>query len=880
MPAILDDPTAPTIYRVSGEAPYPDPANPALPPTIVPRHVTLRDRQTVATVVPFASRHQVPESLLRYLSDQFNKEIEGGDTYPMMDPLSFDKFSAYWFQNFAGIMLLGNIESPADVVDGKDWSAECLGTFYIKPNYPGRSSHICNAGFIVTDAARNRGVGRLMGEAYLDWAPKLGYTYSVFNLVYETNVASCKIWDALGFKRIGRVKNAGNLKSYPDRLVDAIIYGRDLGDAAGGSGNEELVSEERFDKIKFYLKYGRYPNGADRAEKSRLRSAATHYKLLDGDVLMLKDKEVISDAQRQYDIARGVHNQAHAGINKTTATIAERYHWSRIKETVSDVIRNCTECKETGKASWSSQMAQAQVHAQAQAQAQAQSQQSSPGNTSCIGAKRPNLHPPAGSFSSKRSSPSPTLSGAAGVESVAVLPRSLPPSVPSLSEPSHISPFSVSSHPHFSNDPGGTHLAIIPSPSSSLQVNAPSSSIADHDSITRHGHGHNPMLQDASHAHDALHSPSHSHSHQAHHHHHVSGVHTHIALPPLSDSHSVPVSVYQPIDPQIISQPAPRQRSPSSASDPHHHHHAQPQSQTHTQHAHPHALHHHTPQHHHHHHDNQPSPQHQHHYSFDDHHHASPSHHPPHHHHHHDPHGHVDPDADTFQALLHAAEDDAGVDDAVGVVGVGVGVDVDVDVDVLDVDVGVEGHDRHNNNGQSQTQSQSQQRHSIDNDHPNSHKGSAAPTPEPSGGRSAAEVEAEEQAAVDRDLEMLIEPQDDEDDEDEEENSEENSQTAGATTTSATVTTATVVAGLKRSRQDSESTPSHSSGRGVHLGPGGGGGGGGGSSSEMDIDSIVDGVTPSSSKRSSTVAAPGNGGNGKMDVSHLLSTHHDESRAT
>ncbi|CRK48591.1 hypothetical protein BN1723_020593, partial [Verticillium longisporum] len=65
---------------------------------------------------------------------------------------------------------------------------------------------------------------------------------------------------------------------------------------------------------------------------------------------MLKDKEVIPDPRRQYEIARDVHVAAHGGINKTTATIAERYHWSRIKETVSDVIRNCVKCKELGKA--------------------------------------------------------------------------------------------------------------------------------------------------------------------------------------------------------------------------------------------------------------------------------------------------------------------------------------------------------------------------------------------------------------------------------------------------------------------------------------------------------------------------------------------------
>ncbi|KAF4637108.1 hypothetical protein G7Y89_g963 [Cudoniella acicularis] len=348
MPAMLDDPASPSIYRSSGAPPFPNPHNPrpSLPVDVYPRQVTLRDRVTVATIVPFSSEHQVPDSLLAYLSDQLNKEIENGDTYPMMSVMSLGQFASYWFQNFGAVMLLGNIDSADEVVEGKNWATECLGSFYIKPNYPGRSSHICNAGFLVTDAARNKGVGRLMGESYLEWAPRLGYVYSVFNLVYETNVASCRIWDALGFKRIGRVKGAGNLKSYPGQLIDAIIYGREL-----GPESEDFVSEERFDKIKFYLKYNKYPAGADRAEKSRLRSAATHYKLIpETDKLMLKDKEVISDPQRQYEIARNVHILQHGGINKTTATIAEKYHWVRIKETVSLVIKNCAQCKELGKA--------------------------------------------------------------------------------------------------------------------------------------------------------------------------------------------------------------------------------------------------------------------------------------------------------------------------------------------------------------------------------------------------------------------------------------------------------------------------------------------------------------------------------------------------
>ncbi|KAL8685027.1 MAG: hypothetical protein Q9218_008013 [Villophora microphyllina] len=241
-----------------------------------------------------------------------NLEIEKGDTYPMISEMPLTTFGPYWFQNFAAIMILGEAEAVMSAM--------------------------------VDFLSRKRPEIEVSVGSWVK-----GYTYSVFNLVYETNVASCRIWDALGFKRVGRIKGCGNLRSYPDEFVDAIIYGRDL-----GPEGEDFVSEERFDKIRFYLKHGKYPDGADRAEKSRLRSAATHYKLIPtedgterGERLMLKDKEVVSDPQRQYEIARQVHAAQHGGINKTTATIAEKYHWVRIKETVSLVIKNCLDCKES-----------------------------------------------------------------------------------------------------------------------------------------------------------------------------------------------------------------------------------------------------------------------------------------------------------------------------------------------------------------------------------------------------------------------------------------------------------------------------------------------------------------------------------------------------
>lgn len=233
-----------------------DPTSPPIPtshksPNFTPKLVTLKDGITKATIVPFTSLSQVPPSLVAYLCANLAAEIEQGDTYPMMDPLPLEAFGPYWFGKFATAMLLGEIASVEDVTKMRDadWDKICLGSFYVKPNYPGRSSHVCNAGFLVTMARRNTGVGKLMGQTYLEWAPKLvsislaiykdiceantskGYTYSVFNLVYETNVASCRIWDSLGFERIGRVKKCGNLKSFPGRKIDAIVYGYDFEEA-------------------------------------------------------------------------------------------------------------------------------------------------------------------------------------------------------------------------------------------------------------------------------------------------------------------------------------------------------------------------------------------------------------------------------------------------------------------------------------------------------------------------------------------------------------------------------------------------------------------------------------------------------------------------
>ncbi|CDK25513.1 unnamed protein product [Kuraishia capsulata CBS 1993] len=179
-----------------------------------------------ATIYPFQTADEIPEKLKEVLFKTFNDELERGDTYPQEFPASYEEFDAYWLHYFVAVMLEGNL-SVEELGKVDSFEDIFLGSYYIKPNYPGRSSHNCNAGFLVNFAKRGRSIGKTLGQSYLEWAPKLGYTYSVFNLVYETNVASCKIWDGLGFDRIGKVKNAGRLKGY-DHPVAAILFGKDL----------------------------------------------------------------------------------------------------------------------------------------------------------------------------------------------------------------------------------------------------------------------------------------------------------------------------------------------------------------------------------------------------------------------------------------------------------------------------------------------------------------------------------------------------------------------------------------------------------------------------------------------------------------------------
>jgi L-amino acid N-acyltransferase YncA len=82
-----------------------------------------------------------------------------------------------------------------------------VGSYYLKPNFPGLAAQIANAGYLVVPALRRRGIGRALAEHSLVEARRLGFRAMMFNIVLEGN-PSRTLWRSLGFTEIGRIPEA------------------------------------------------------------------------------------------------------------------------------------------------------------------------------------------------------------------------------------------------------------------------------------------------------------------------------------------------------------------------------------------------------------------------------------------------------------------------------------------------------------------------------------------------------------------------------------------------------------------------------------------------------------------------------------------------
>lgn len=121
--------------------------------------------------------------------------IRAGGTYVFDPKSSKEKMVDYWLN-----------EDKITYVAEHDGGI--LGTFYLKSNQPDLGNHICNAGFMVSEKASGKGIGKAMGKFALIEAKRLGFAAMQFNFVIKTNEKAVLLWKSLGFEVIGEIPDA------------------------------------------------------------------------------------------------------------------------------------------------------------------------------------------------------------------------------------------------------------------------------------------------------------------------------------------------------------------------------------------------------------------------------------------------------------------------------------------------------------------------------------------------------------------------------------------------------------------------------------------------------------------------------------------------
>ncbi|MFD0914757.1 GNAT family N-acetyltransferase [Methylophilus luteus] len=99
------------------------------------------------------------------------------------------------------------LEAPRKTFVAEE-NGEILGTYYIKTNQAGGGDHVCNCGYMVSPAARGRGLATTMCEHSQQIARSLGYLAMQFNFVASTNEGALRLWTKLGFETVGRLPKA------------------------------------------------------------------------------------------------------------------------------------------------------------------------------------------------------------------------------------------------------------------------------------------------------------------------------------------------------------------------------------------------------------------------------------------------------------------------------------------------------------------------------------------------------------------------------------------------------------------------------------------------------------------------------------------------
>ena len=139
--------------------------------------------------------------------------IRAGETLALPRDMGRDAALAFWM-------------SPGTDVFVAEEEGAVVGSYYVRPNYPGGGAHVANAGYVTAVTATGRGVARAMCAHSLDHARARGFRAMQYNFVVSTNDRAVWLWQAMGFAIVGRLPGAFAHPAHGD--VDALVMFRRL----------------------------------------------------------------------------------------------------------------------------------------------------------------------------------------------------------------------------------------------------------------------------------------------------------------------------------------------------------------------------------------------------------------------------------------------------------------------------------------------------------------------------------------------------------------------------------------------------------------------------------------------------------------------------
>jgi L-amino acid N-acyltransferase YncA len=122
--------------------------------------------------------------------------FRAGETFPHDPAINREAAHRAWVDSASATFV-------ATAADGA-----ILGTYYLRPNQPSLGAHVANAGYVVAESARGRGVAHALCRHSQQEAVRRGFRAMQFNLVVSTNAAGVAAWTSNGFRTIGRLPGA------------------------------------------------------------------------------------------------------------------------------------------------------------------------------------------------------------------------------------------------------------------------------------------------------------------------------------------------------------------------------------------------------------------------------------------------------------------------------------------------------------------------------------------------------------------------------------------------------------------------------------------------------------------------------------------------